>query len=163
LFSATQSTPGLDRVRDLADGVLLEFGPSRQRDLELRNHIRRWKPQLRTLLLMRISSLKYRLQFPGFELPESARLSHQAYDEHSAHILEEMAERIEGIPQDGANSIQESDELLNQTVEVIHGEAAAQLPPGRGASFGALLCSIDALTTSLASDIASEFGRAVEP
>jgi multidrug resistance protein MdtO len=150
---------GLDKVRDLADGVLFEFGPSRQRDLELRNHIRRWQPQLRTLFLMRISSLKYRLQFPDFELPESARLRHQAYDEHSARMLEEMAQRIEGIPPDVANSIQESHELLNKAVEEIHGEGAAQLPPGRAASFVALLRSIEELTTSLASDIAAEFGR----
>ena len=35
---------GLDRVRALADGVLFEFGPSRQQDLALRNRIRRWQP-----------------------------------------------------------------------------------------------------------------------
>jgi hypothetical protein len=32
----------------LADGVLFEFGPSRQQDLALRDQIRRWQPQLRT-------------------------------------------------------------------------------------------------------------------
>ena len=36
-----------DKVRSLADGVLFEFGPSRQPDLALRDHIRRWQPQLR--------------------------------------------------------------------------------------------------------------------
>ena len=56
-----------DKVRALADGVLFEFGPSRQRDLELRSQIRGWQPDLRTLFLMRIASLKYRLRLPGFE------------------------------------------------------------------------------------------------
>jgi multidrug resistance protein MdtO len=148
---------GLDKVRDLADGVLFEFGPSRQRDLELRNHIRRWQPQLRTLLILRISSLKYRLGLPGFELPESVRLRHEEYDEHSAHMLEEMADRIEGAPA-AENSIRESHELFNRTVEEIHGEGPAQLPSGRAASFVALLRSIDALTSSLASEVAAEFG-----
>ena len=43
-----------DKVRSFADGVLFEFGPSRQQDLALRDHIRRWQPQLRTLFLMRL-------------------------------------------------------------------------------------------------------------
>jgi multidrug resistance protein MdtO len=73
----------LDKVRALADGVLFEFGPSRQRDLELRSCIRQWQPQLRTLFVMRIASLKYRLRLPGFELLESVRVLQQAYDEFS--------------------------------------------------------------------------------
>lgn len=153
---------GLDKVRDLADGILFEFGPSRQRDLALRNHIRSWQPQLRTLLIMRISSLKYRLGLPGFELPESVRLRQQEYDEHSAHMLEEMAERMEGSSPDAENSIRESHHLLNRTVQEIEGEEPAQLPPSRAASFVALLRSIDALTSSLASEIAAEFGASPE-
>ena len=42
-----------DNVRSLADGVLLEFGPSRRHDLALRDRIRRWQPQLRALFIMR--------------------------------------------------------------------------------------------------------------
>ena len=34
-----------NQVRSLADGVLFEFGPSRQQDLAMRDHIRRWEPQ----------------------------------------------------------------------------------------------------------------------
>ena len=93
----------LDRVRALADGVLFEFGPSRQRDLELRNCIRQWQPQLRTLFVMRIALLKYRLRLPGFELPESVRLLHEAYDQRSARILEEMADRVDGREHGGAD------------------------------------------------------------
>jgi multidrug resistance protein MdtO len=85
-----------DKVRSLADGVLFEFGPSRQQDLDLREHIREWQPQLRALFLMRIASLKYRLQLPGFELPEAIRLWQREYDNRSADILSDMADRIEG-------------------------------------------------------------------
>jgi multidrug resistance protein MdtO len=59
-----------NNVRSLADGVLFEFGPSRQQDLALRDRIRRWQPQLRVLFVMRIASLNYRLQLTAFELPE---------------------------------------------------------------------------------------------
>jgi len=44
-----------DQVRALADGVLFEFGPSRQQDLTLRDRIRRWQPHLRTLFLIRVA------------------------------------------------------------------------------------------------------------
>ena len=75
LRSAIQRTSALhdtintkfDNVRSLADGVLLEFGPSRRDDLALRDRIRRWQPQLRALFIMRVASLKYRLQLPGFD------------------------------------------------------------------------------------------------
>jgi len=152
-----------DKVRSLADGILFEFGPSRQRDLELRDRIRRGQPQLRALFVMRITSLKYRLQLPGFELPESVRLQQRAYDDHSAQMLEEMAGRIDGNAPPAGNSIEESHELLNRTVEEIQGEEPDQLPLGRAASLVTLIRRIDGLTTSLASEIAAEFGSPSQP
>jgi multidrug resistance protein MdtO len=134
-----------DKVRSLADGVLFEFGPSRQRDLELRSRIRRWQPQLRALFLMRIASVKYRLQFPGFELPESIRLKLREYDDHSASMVEEMADHIDRDTPPAQNSIERSHELLNAALEGV--------PPGE--SLAAVLRGIDALTASLAADIAA--------
>ena len=86
----------LDNVRSIADGVLLEFGPSRRDDLALRDRIRRWQPQLRALFIMRSASLKYRLGLPGFVLPEAVIASLQSYDECSAQVLESIADRMEG-------------------------------------------------------------------
>jgi len=143
----------LDKVRALGDGVLFEFGPSRQRDLESRSEIRRWQPQLRTLFVMRIAFLKYRLQLPGFELPETVRLRQQAYDEHSARMLEEMAGRIEHNTPYAGNTVEESHGLLERTVEAIQSETS-RLPTGRAESFLTLLRGIDGLTTCLSSEIA---------
>jgi hypothetical protein len=112
---------------------------------------------------MRIASLKYRLQLPGFELPESVRLRHQAYDEHSARMLEEMADRIEHDASRPQDSVERSHELLNITVQGIPAAESGQLPSGRAQSFVAVLRAIDGLTTSLASDIAAEFGRPPAP
>jgi multidrug resistance protein MdtO len=148
----------LSQVRDLADLVLFEFGPSRRRDLELREHIRRWQPHLRTLFLMRIASLKYRLHLPGFELPENVRLQHRAYDDRSARILEEMADRIEHDTSTPVDSVEGSHELLNTTIQEIQAEESKNLPDGRIESLVTLLREIDGLTNSLASDIAVEFG-----
>jgi hypothetical protein len=62
----------------------------------MRGRIRKRRPQLQTLFLMRIASLNYRLQLPGFELPEAIRLLHRVYDDRSAEMLDDMADRIEG-------------------------------------------------------------------
>ena len=145
----------LDKVRALADGVLFEFGPSRRRDLELASYIRQWQPQLRTLFIMRIASLKYRLQLPGFELPETVRLRQQAYDDHSAHMLEQIAHWIENDTPYTSNAVEQTHELLNRTIEAIHSEPPANLPAGDGQSFITLLRGIDGLSTSLAAEIAS--------
>jgi multidrug resistance protein MdtO len=142
----------LDKVRALADGVLFEFGPSRRSDLELRSYIHQWQPQLTTLFVMRIAFLKYRLQLPGFELPESVRLRQQAYDEHSARMLEEIAALIEQRTPPERKSIKASRQLLESTVEAIQGEPA-HLPAGRVQSFLTLLRGIDELTTRLTSAI----------
>ena len=109
-----------DNVRSLADGVLLEFGPSRRRDLALRDRIRRWQPQLRALFIMRAASLKYRLRLPGFVLPEAVIASLQAYDECSAQMLENIADRMEGKAPQATTGSADSFALLEQIV-----------PPGR--------------------------------
>jgi len=144
----------LDRARALADLVLFEFGPSRRRDLEIRSYIRRWQPQLRTLFVLRIAFLKYRLQLPGFELPDLVRLRQQAYDEHSARMLEEMAGRVEHNTPYANNTVEDSHEILKRTVEAIQGEPTSELPAGRAQSFVTLLRDIDGLTTYLSSEIA---------
>jgi hypothetical protein len=77
-------------------------------------------------------------------------------------MLNEVAELIDGNAPHAGNSIEESHELLNGLVEEVQGEPV-QLPPGRAASFVALLRSIDNLTTSLASEIAAEFGTPPGP
>src|SRR5271165_4687149 len=147
----------LDKVRALADGVLFELGPSRQRDLELRSYIRQWQPQLRTLFVMRIASLKYRLQLPGFELPESVRLRQKAYDEVSARLLEQTADQIDDqTPQIGSR-VEQPHDLLKQTLHDVEAEASRELPVAQAQSFVTLLRQIDALTNCLAAEIVTKF------
>lgn len=88
----------------------------------MRDRIRRWQPKLRTLFLMRVASLKYRLQLPGFELPETLRPAQQAYDDHSARMLEEMADRIEDNAAPARNSTEHAHELLKETLQGLQAE-----------------------------------------
>jgi multidrug resistance protein MdtO len=148
-----------DNVRSLADGVLLEFRPSRRQDLALRDHIRRWQPQLRALFLMRVASLKYRLQLPGFELPEAVIGSLETYDESSAKMLENVADQIEGKTSQGETVSADSLALLELTLELCRTDESRLLLSEHGATFVPLLRQIDQLTSRLTNQIAMGIDR----
>ncbi len=145
-----------DSVRSLADGVLLEFGPSRGDDLALRDRIRKWQPQLRTLFLMRGASIKYRLRLPGFLLPDPVVASLKAYDECSAQVLENIADRIEGKTSQGTNVSADSFALVEQIQQSCRVEQSPLLPSEHGITFLPLLREIDRLTSRLANEITIE-------
>jgi multidrug resistance protein MdtO len=105
-----------DKVRSLADGLLFEFGPSRQKDLALRGQIREWQPQLRLLFLTRITLYKYRLQLPGFELPSEVRALQTEFDGRLATILELMANWLENAAPSKDHEVGSAFERLESTV-----------------------------------------------
>jgi multidrug resistance protein MdtO len=86
----------LDNVRAFADGVLLEFGPSREQDLTLRNRIRQWQPSLRILFILCIVLWRYRVRQRGFELPEAIQPAQADFDNRLAIALDRMADRWNG-------------------------------------------------------------------
>jgi len=122
----------------------------------LRDRIRRWQPQLRSLFLMRIASLKYRLQAPGFEVPETVRRCQQAYDEASARMLEQVADRIEDRAPGIASDTKELPEFLKRTLHDVEAEALRELPAVRAESFVKLLRAINDLTKCLVVEIAAD-------
>ena len=83
-------------MRASADGIVLEFGPSREQNLLWRYRIIRWQSQMRILFLTRIALWKYRAQLPGFELPQTVAVAQRAFDDELAEALEAMADRIDG-------------------------------------------------------------------
>jgi multidrug resistance protein MdtO len=107
----------LDKVRALADGVLLEFGHSREQDLVLRSLVRRAQPQMRVLFIMQIAEWKYRAQLPGFELPEAIAVEQREFDERLAESLDSMADRIEGRSTDAQQTLQEARARLERTIQ----------------------------------------------
>jgi multidrug resistance protein MdtO len=84
-----------DQTRSLSDGMLFEFGPGRAEALELRELVRHLQPQLRSLFVLRVSALDYRLRLPGFELPQDTLTAQILFDECSAGVLQELADAIE--------------------------------------------------------------------
>jgi multidrug resistance protein MdtO len=85
-----------NQVRQHADGVMLEFGSSRERDLVLRARLLRWQPELRLVFIAQIAIFKYRMQLPGFELPMRIREELRECDLQRATMLEAIADRAEG-------------------------------------------------------------------
>src|SRR5208337_2219394 len=142
-----------DKVRGLADGVLLEFGPSREQDLALRSRIREWQPQLRTLFLMRIALWKYRVQLPGFELPEPVRVAQQEFDNKSAKMLDEMADRMEGKASPEKDNFEGSFEQLQQMVRTCCSEGSQKSLAAGLQTFLVLSPNIASLTMSLSKEI----------
>ena len=78
------------------------------RSLELPSRITRWQPQLRMLFITRVALLKYRLQLPGFELPQRVDLAQQEFDEHLAVALDGIADRFKGTARTRTESLQDS-------------------------------------------------------
>jgi multidrug resistance protein MdtO len=142
-----------DKVRSLADGVLFEWGSSQQANLALRNRIRQWQPQLRTLFVTRLALMKYRLQLPGFELPEPARVAQQEFDNRLAGMLDGMADRMEGKPTEGTDRFEDAFERLEQTVRTCCLERPQELLTAEMQTFLALSRSIENVTISLGKEI----------
>ena len=142
-----------DQVKGSADGVLLEFGPSREQDLALRNRIRSWQPQLRTIFVTRTALLKYRLQLPGFELPEAVRVAQQEFDNRLAETLDGMAGRMEGKAPETKENLEESLERLEQTIRTCCSEQPQDVLAARLQTFLPLSRRIGDLTISLSKEI----------
>jgi multidrug resistance protein MdtO len=107
-----------ENVKALADQVLFEFGPLRERNLALRDQIRRWQPQLRVLFVLDISTWNYRVRLPGFDLPDPVRAAQRHFDEEFAETLEAMANRLEGKPAEARHDRNNSWQHFEQSVDV---------------------------------------------
>jgi multidrug resistance protein MdtO len=142
-----------DKVRSLADAVLFEFSSSRQQDLALRDRIRQWQPQLRTIFLIRVALLKYRLRVPGFDLPEAVEQSQQEFDAELAKVLDGMADRIQGKAPERNDNLERSFEGLEQTIRSCCSDGPQELFTENLQTFLALSGSIESLITPLSKEI----------
>ncbi|HEY6769192.1 MAG TPA: FUSC family protein [Candidatus Sulfotelmatobacter sp.] len=140
-----------DRVRDLTGGVLLEFGPSRERDLALRERIIRWQAQVRILFLTEIALWKYRAQLPGFDLPTALVTQQRQFDEDFALTMEGMADRLEGR---SSKPSRFEDSLAHRQGDAeAYAKAPEQTFSDRDSALLSLRRRIQNLTTSLTQEI----------
>ena len=84
-----------DKLRQQADAIMLEFGPSREQNLAVRAQLVQWQLYLRIIFITRIALLKYRLRLPGFELPKPILNAQQIFDNQLADRLESIADHFQ--------------------------------------------------------------------
>jgi multidrug resistance protein MdtO len=144
----------LDKARALADGVLMEFGSSREQNLVLRDRIRHWQAQLRVLFVTRIALWKYRMRLSGFELPETVWLAQRDFDDELAKTLDSIADRFEQQPAARRESrIEASFRHLEQTAQTIGLRDFQGVLPEQLKTFLTLSLRLQGLATSLDKDI----------
>jgi multidrug resistance protein MdtO len=148
-----QINTNLDKLKVLGDAVLFEFGSSRQQDLALRGQIMRWQSQVRVLFLMEITWLKYRLQLPGFELPEGLREAQLEFDDEFARTLESMADRFEGKRSTRKAEFENSFKRLERNIQACYSRDLSPQVTAQLQTFQSLCRRIGSLTMSLANEI----------
>lgn len=142
----------LDKARALADGVLLEFGPSRDQDLALRDRIRDWQPTLRMIFITRLVLWKYRVRLPGFELPEAIQPEQEDFDNCLAEALDGMADRTEGNQSTQKQDLSKAYAQLEQAAWIVSPKTQSQFSQ-KVATFLLLSHRIALLTESLEKEI----------
>jgi multidrug resistance protein MdtO len=115
-----------DSVRTTADGVLLEFGPTRQQNLAWRRQIQQWMTPLRTLFLTESALWKYRAQLPPFEVPPDVSVAHKEFERQTAQTLDGIADRVEGKPSSMEGTLQEAFERLKQSIDTAMPQQSAE-------------------------------------
>jgi multidrug resistance protein MdtO len=78
-------------VNSQADAVLFEIGRSRDQSLAVRARLRAWQPQLRSLFLMEVALLQYRLQVSPQDLPAPILRASARLDGEVSALLEGVA------------------------------------------------------------------------
>jgi multidrug resistance protein MdtO len=144
-----------DHVRALADGVLFEFGDSRQQGLALRSQIVHWQVQLRMLFLTRIALWKYRVQLPGFELPKPVATAQQEFDDRLAKVLDGMADRMEARASEGAENFRSSVGSLDRTIQSYYSGTSNEMVTAQFGAFLSLSHRIEDLALSLDMEMAA--------
>jgi multidrug resistance protein MdtO len=140
---------GVDSVRSLADGVLLEFGAAREQGLAWRREILAWEPPLRTFFLTEVALWKFRAKSVGYELPEPVRLAQRAFDDQAANSLDGLADRIEGVrPKQEAN-LAKASEHLNQAIEAFRSQHPQDALSPQAQTYFALSSRAEHLASSL--------------
>ncbi len=99
----TQAIPDIRRLRELinsgfqtvqadAGTVLFEFGANRAENLAMREETLRMQASIRTLFLLELAILQYRLQLNTHDIPENVRRAQIGFDEAIARALNRLAD-----------------------------------------------------------------------
>jgi multidrug resistance protein MdtO len=123
-----QLNAGFSAVSAQADAVLFEFGPSRQRQLQIREDFRRWQPSIRTLLQVQITSVQYLVNRPLSDLPRPIAQAGVAFEQDVAQVMHAMANEASGKPVAGVPDITISAAQFQEAIRKYYQDAGTPVP-----------------------------------
>jgi hypothetical protein len=96
---------------------------------------------------------KYRVQLPGFELPNPVATAQQEFDVRLAKVLDGMADRMEGRASEGAKNFRSSIGSLDRTIQSYYPGMSNEMVTAQFGAFLSLSHRIESLTLSLDNEI----------
>ncbi len=151
-----QINAGFQAVQAQADAVIFEFGPDRPRKLRIRGDIRRWQPQIRTLLQLQITSWQYRVQRPVQQLPEPIAKAHIAFEKEIAVAMRSLANEVAGRAAAQVPDLRASADRLQQEILRYFQERGVPVPQSAADVIG-LTEGLASVLGPLCDDIHSTF------
>jgi multidrug resistance protein MdtO len=156
-----QINVGFQAVTAQSDAVLLEFGPSRQRKLRIRDDVRRWQPAIRTLLQVQVTSTQYLIQKPLTQLPEPIAHAVVEFERDIAHVMRAMANVATGKPVDAVPDIRLSNVRVQEDIHKYFLDLGTPVSP-QASDLLDLAGSLATVLSPLYEDINSTFMAAAQ-
>ena len=157
-----QINNGFQAVNAQADAILFEFGRDRRRKLAVRDEVRRWQPNLRTLLLVQLTFAQYRLQRPIDTLPSGLAEAQRAFETDVARLMRAMADEIVGKPPATVPDISASASSLHAAISKVFADRGQPLST-EATDIIHLTDSIASILAPLHEDIHATFVAAQQP
>jgi multidrug resistance protein MdtO len=145
-------------VNSQGDAVLFEIGRSRDQSLAVRDRLRAWQPQIRSIFLLEIALLQYRLQVSPQQLPAPVLRAWVHFDGELSALLEGMARafRLQDRSSKPLNVQRAHDDLERAILDAYHNQ-----PTLRARALLAVSAQIIELACRLLGEInAAPFGGA---
>jgi multidrug resistance protein MdtO len=124
-----QMNDGFEAVRAQSDAVLLDFSPSRQQKLQLRENIRRWQPSIRTLLQVQITSVQYLAQKPLTDLPAPIAQAGVDFEKDIASVMRSMASEVSEKPAAAVPDLRMSATRFREEIRKYYRDLGTPVPP----------------------------------
>ncbi len=151
-----QLNAGFSAVTSQADAILFEFGPERQRKLQIREDVQRWQPSIRTLLQVQITAVQYLVNRPLSNFPQPIAQAGVAFEQDVAQVMHAMASEASGKPVDGVPDIGMSAAHFQETIHKYYQEAGTPVPTQASDVLG-LAESLAGIISPLYEDIRDTF------
>jgi multidrug resistance protein MdtO len=124
-----QINAGFESVTAQADALLFEFGPERQRNLQIRADIRRWQPALRTLLQVQVTFAQYLVQGRLTRLSPAITQASMTFERDIVRVIQAMADEVSGRPGGEGPDIKSSVAKFRQELQGHYQDLGVPIPP----------------------------------